>query len=244
VQIFPGADWTDTEIRVRVPLAAISGTLEIHPNSHGFFTQGQSLVPAVCVSPTATIRAFVDQFAILSVNATSPAGVQLVSPGFDTTLTLLVQHNQNVGRFKSIVIELLQGAFPDPQNLPVQRTLITQAECPIQILGSQLVREATLTCAVPIPESAEAFSGPFTFVVMLANDTGQVERTVLLATDASALIGDFDLDGTLTIADAAIGFRLARGEKPVLPEHLARDTNDDRVITNADALFVLHVLTQ
>lgn len=244
VTVSPGPDWTDTEIRVRVPQAAISGTLEIHPATHGFFTQGQSLIPAVCVSPPANIRAFRDQFSILSINAMSSAGVQLVSPGFDTTFTLLVEHHENFSRFASIVVELVQGAFPDPQNLPIERTLITQVECPIRILGSPLVREATLECAVPIPESAGAFAGPFTFIVTLADGSGEIERAVLLATDESALIGDFNFDGRLSIEDAAIGFRIARGVQPVLLEHLTRDTNDDNTISFPDALFVLHSLTE
>src|SRR3989344_3577514 len=149
VQVFPGPDWTDTEIHVRVPLTAISGPLEIHPSTHGFFTgANNALIPAVCVSPSATIQSFADQFAILSLNATTPSGIQLVSPGFSTLFTILAQHNDSVGRFDSIVVELIEGAFPDPNNLPLQRTVITQVACPVTILGSTSVKEATLSCSV------------------------------------------------------------------------------------------------
>lgn len=242
VQVARGPDWTETEIRVAVPQQAIAGTLEIHPNTHGFFGEGSTLKPAVCVSPPASILAFRDQFSLLTVNATTPGGVQLVSPGFSTTFILLVRHNDKVGRFAGIDVELLQGAFPDPQNLPLRRTVITQAKCPIEIVGSASAKEATLKCVVPVPESAGAFQGPFTFLVTLADDRGGTARAVLLDSGTSAMIGDFNLDGRLTVEDAAVGFRLARGTAAVQPAHLQRDTNKDGKITAEDALFVLHSL--
>ena len=244
VQIFPGADWTDTEIRVRVPLSAISGTLEIHPNTHGFFAAGTTITPAVCSSPAASIRSFQDQFSILSLNAVTPNVVQLVSPGFSTTFTIIAQHNENVGRFQSIVVELLDGAFPDPKNLPLKRTVIAQALCPVTILGSTAVREATIQCSVPVPASAASFPGPFTFLVTLADSKGGVDRAVLLDGGASAMSGDFNFDHSLSAEDAAIALRIARGATSVLPAHLARDTNNDNAITLADAIFVLHSLTR
>jgi hypothetical protein len=245
VQIFPGTDWTDTEIRVRVPISAISGPLDIHPNTHGFFSgQNGALTPAICVSPAASIQSFADQFAILSLNALSPNGVQLVSPGFTTNLSLIAQHNDNVGRFDSIVVELIQGAFPDPENLPLKRTVIAQAACPVTILGSTAVREATLNCSLPVPPSAGAFEGPFTFIVTLTDDAGGTERAVILDSGRSAMIGDFNFDHVLTIEDAVIGFRIARGTIPVQAAHLERDTNNDGAITMIDAFFVLHSLTR
>lgn len=245
VQVFPGADWIDTEIRVRVPLTAISGSLEIHPNTHGFFTgPNNALIPAVCVSPSASIQAFSDQFSILSLNATTPTGVQLVSPGFSTLFTLIAQHNDTVDRFDSIVVELVEGAFPDPANIPLQRTVITQVECPVTILGSTAVKEATLSCSVPVPANATQFPGPFTFIVTLTDDAGGIERATILDSGNSAMSGDFNFDGILTIEDAAVAFRISLGTVAQTTAHRDRDTNGDFVITNADALYVLHSLTR
>ena len=244
VQVFPGPDWTDTEVRVRIPLTAVAGTLEVHPNTHGAFSENGKITPAVCVSPPAAIRAFNDQFALLSVNATTPGGIQLVSPGFDTTFTLIVHHNDNVGRFKNIVVALLQGAFPDPATIPLERTVITQAACPVTILGSSAAKDATLTCAVPVPATAAAFQGPFTFFVTITDDRGESAASTLLDSGRSSMIGDFNADHFLTIDDAVLAFRLARGVTTVLPEHLLHDTNHDGRITREDALFVLHSLTR
>jgi hypothetical protein len=245
VQVFPGTGWTDTEIRVRVPLNAVSGVLAIHPNTHGFLTGSSGEpVPVTCASPPAFIRAFNDQFAILSINATTPDGIQLVSPGFDTVFTLIAQHNDRVGRLSKIVVELIHGSYPDANALPLRRTVITQTSCPVNIVGSAQAKEATLTCSVPVPQSAEEFMGPFTFVVTLFDNTGEGVRAVLLDSGRSALIGDFDVNGIISLADAVEARRLMDGRLSTTPNHLMRDTDGDGVITLADVLFVLHSLTR
>jgi hypothetical protein len=244
VQIPAGPNWSNTEITVQVPLNAVSGTLNIHPNSHGFIENNGVFTPVTCQSPPASIRAFKDQFSILSINGTSPNGVRLVSPGFDTSFALLVHHNDAVSRFDQVLVELVEGSFPDPNNLPVNRTLITQKSCSVQVVGSNSAKEATLTCAVPIPESAGTFQGPFTFIVTVFDDRGESARTVVLDSGSSSLAGDFNLDGILSIHDAAIAFRISRGSSVTLPEHLERDTDADGQITLTDALFVLHSLTK
>ncbi len=78
----------------------------------------------------------------------------------------------------------------------------------------------------------------------LTDDAGGSERAVLLDSGSSAMIGDFNFDRILTIEDAAVAFRIARGVIPQQQAHLERDTNDDGAITVADALFVLHSLTR
>ena len=244
VQVFPGPDFTDTDIRVRIPLTAVAGTLEVHPGTHGAFSENGKLVPAVCVSPPAAIRAFGDQFALLSVNATTPDGIQLVSPGFATTFTLIVHHNDAVGRFKNIVVALLQGAFPDPATIPLERRVVTQVACPVTILGSSAAKDATLTCSVPVPAAASALRGPFTFLVTITDDRGESAEATLLDSGRSSMIGDFNADRLLTIEDAVLAFRLAGGATAVLPEHLLHDTNNDGKITREDMLFVLHSLTR
>jgi len=245
VEVFPGADWTDREIRVRVPRAAISGTLQIHPHTHGFLEeQNGSLTPVTCASPPASIRAFKDQFAILSLQATPPDGVRLVAPGFTTELQLLVHHNDSLGRLENILVELLDGSFPDPNTLPVNRRVIASSTCPVTLPGGTNVQEGTLICRVVVPESASIFTGPFTFLVSVVDDLGSAKRAVLLAGGDSVLSGDFDLNGVLSIEDAVIARRIATGAQGASPAHLLRDTDQDRVITMNDVVFVLHSLTK
>lgn len=245
VEVFAGSDWLNNEIHVRVPLTAVSGVLHIHPNTHGYTeaTDG-SLTPVTCSSPPASIRAFKDQFSILSLQATPPDGVRLVAPGFETNLQMLVRHNDAVGRLKQIVVELLDGSYPNAQNLPLGRTVIAQSTCPVQVAGSTSALEATLFCGVTVPAGVEALTGPFTFLVTVVDDKGSSERAVLLASGDSALAGDFNLDGILSLEDVVIARRLATGSLQPQEAHLLRDTDHDRVITMNDVLFVLHSLTQ
>lgn len=244
VQVFTGPDWTDAQIRVRVPITAVSGTLEVHPNTHGSITVNGVSTPVACSTPPAAIRAFADQFSMLAVTASSPNGIQLVSPGFTTTLAITARHNDNVSRFRDVAVELLQGAYPDPQQIPLQRSVITRVHCPATVVGSPNARETTFTCAVPVPAGASAFRGPFTFVVTLTDDEGGDASATLLDGGESALLGDFDLDRKLTIKDAATALRISRGTFPAQPEQLTRDTNRDERITIDDALFDLHSLTR
>ncbi len=244
VEVFPGPDWTDTEIRVRVPRNAISGVLKIHPHTHGFLEENDVLIPVTCSSPPATIRAFKDQFAILALNARSQDGVRLVAPGHTTEFQVHVRHNDAIGRLTEVQVELLNGSFPNPDDLPVSRTVIAQTSCPATPLGSPSVKEGTLTCALDIPDDTFSFRGPFTFLVTVVDDQGGVERGVLLDAGESALAGDFNLDGYLSIDDAVVGRLLATGALTVQPEHILRDTNQDEVITMDDVIIVLHTLTQ
>ena len=245
VEIFPGADWTNHEIRVRVPLAAVSGVLQIHPHTHGFTEEeNNSLMPVTCSSPPASIRAFEDQFSILSLQATPPDGVRLVAPGYETRLQMLVRHNDSVGRLRQIVVELLDGSFPDASHLPLGRTVIAQSSCPVQVTGSTGAQESTLFCGVTVPENAATFTGPFTFLVTLIDDRGGSERAVLLAGGDSALAGDFTLDGIISLEDAVMARHLATGVLVAQASHLLRDTDGDRVITMNDVHFVLHSLTE
>jgi len=245
VEVFAGPDWSDDEIRVRVPLTAVSGVLNIHPHTHGFIESANgSLTPVTCSSPPASIRALKDQFSILSLQATPPDGVRLVAPGFETKLQMLVRHNDSIGRLRQIVVELLDGAFPNVNNLPLGRTVIAQSTCPVQSAGSATTSEATLFCGVTVPESAAVLTGPFTFLVTIVDDAGASERAVLVASGDSALAGDFSFNGILAIDDAVIARRLATGNLVVQENHLLRDTDGDRVITMNDVLFVLHSLTE
>lgn len=245
VEVFPGIDWTDTQIRVRVPRAAITGELRIHPHTHGF-TEGANgaLSPVECASPSASIRAFKDQFVILSLHGKGPQGTRLVAPGFSTELQVLVRHNDKISRLKTILVELLNGAFANPDNLPLDRTLIAQATCPVAASAGGNVQEALLLCTVPVPASASVYPGPYTFLVTVIDDQGGTERASLIAGGDSALAGDFDFDGSLTVADAVIARRLASGTTPVLDQHRKRDTDGDNAITMGDVLFVLHSLTE
>ena len=245
VEIFPGADWTNHEIRVRIPLAAVSGALQIHPHTHGFTEEGNSaLTPVTCSSPSASIRAFKDQFSILSLQASPPDGVRLVAPGYETRLQMLVRHNDSVGRLKQIVVELLDGSFPDVAHLPPGRTVIAQSNCPVQVTGSASAQESTLFCGITVPASAATFTGPFTFLVTLFDDRGDSERAILLSGGDSALAGDFTLNGIISLEDAVMARRLATGALTAQASHLLRDTDGDRVITMNDVHFVLHSLTE
>ena len=245
VEVFPGIDWTDTQIRVRVPRAAITGELRIHPHTHGFTEDANGgLIPVECASPSASIRAFKDQFAILSLHGKGPQGTRLVAPGFSTELQALVRHNEKISRLKTILVELFNGAFANPDNLPLDRTLIAQATCPVTASAGGNVQEALLLCTIPVPASASVYSGPYTFLVTVIDDQGNTEKASLIAGGNSALAGDFDLNGVLGIPDAAIARRLAGGTMPVLEQHRLRDTDGDRNITMNDVLFVLHSLTQ
>jgi hypothetical protein len=244
VQVSAGPDWTDTEVRVRIPLNAISGPILIHPNSHGSTDQGSSLVPVTCESPEANIRAFKDQFSILSLNGFGPQGVSLVSPGFESSFTIIAHHNDSVGRLSGVDVELVEGAFTDPDSVPLSRTVVANQSCPVQVTGSLRAKEATIECIVPIPESANAVSGPFTFIVSLYDDQGGTARAVLLDSGSSDLAGDFNLDGTLSIEDAVVSYRISNGSASETSEHRRRDVDGDGNITLSDSLSVLHSLTE
>ncbi len=245
VEVFPGSNWTDTEIRVRVPQNAISGDMRIHPHTHGFTeAQDGSLTAVTCNSPIASIRAFKDQFAILFVRATPPDGVRLVAPGFTTELQILVRHNENVGKLQKVLVELLDGSFSSPDSLPLNRTVIAQATCPVQPAAGGTVNEAVFLCGVPVPQSASVFHGPFTFLITVIDASGGTERAVLAAPGSSVIAGDFNFDGSITIEDAVIGRRLATGAQSTTSDHRLRDVDADNVITMIDVLYVLHSLTE
>ncbi len=244
VQVFPGPDWTNQIIRVRVPLFAVGGTLEIHPNTHGSITVNGVPTPVVCATPPASIRAFDDQFAILFVAGNAAEGVQLVSPGFTTKLFITARHNDRVSRFRDIDVELLQGAYLDPSLVPLQRTLVTRVHCPATVTGNTAARETVFTCDIPVPASASSFRGPFTFVVSLGDDTGGSDAATLVDGGMSSLIGDFDLDRVISIQDAVVAHRIVRGVQAAQPAQLERDTNRDGRITLDDVLFDLHSLTR
>ena len=239
VEVFPGADWRNTQIRVPIPVTAVSGKLSIHPHSHGNFDDGK----AVCETPQINIRGFDDQFALLSVAAQSPNSVQLVSPGYDTVFTANIHHNERVSRLKTIEVRLLEGFFPTLNSLPLDPRILTQTSCSIDVSGSANARDAISSCTVPIPENVTSARGPFTFLVILYDDLGESDSVVLVDSGESAMAGDFNFDHRLTAEDAVIAIRLVRGVVAITEEHLLRDPNNDGEITTADALFVLHSLT-
>lgn len=244
VEVFAGPDWTDTKIRVRVPISAEPGTLEIHPRTHGSVEENGVLVPVVCTSPTISILSINDQFAILNVTGRPQGGVRLVSPGYTTELQVLVHHNDKVSRLSKVLVELLDGSFPDAEDIPIGRKIIASTDCAASAPSSGSVKDATLKCDIPIPADALTYTGPFTFLVTVIDDQGNAQKAVLLDAGESVLAGDFNLDGMLSIADAVIARRIASGMMQATGDHLLRDTDDDGVITMADSIFVLHMLTE
>ena len=244
VEVFAGPDWTDTRIRVRVPISAESGTLEIHPRTHGFTEEGGVLIPVICTSPAVSILSVNDQFAILNVTGRPQDGVRLVSPGYTTELQILVHHNDKVGNLNNILVELLDGSFPDANDVSISRKIITSTSCSVSPPSGGNVKDATLMCDVPITEDALTYHGPYTFLVTVTDGQGNSQKAVLLDAGESVLAGDFNLDGILSIADAVFGRRLASGTMQAMEDHLIRDVDGDGEITMSDAIFVLHMLTE
>ena len=243
VQVFPGVNWTDTRIRVRVPLRATTGILKVHPNAHGFKDVSGEATAITCNSPIANIRSFSDQFDILAVAPIGQDAASLVAPGFATEFNILVQHNVSVGHLQSVKIELLDGAFTDPNNLPTNRTVIEDSTCNLAFDGS-VSREEMAQCSIPISSYVDFYDGPFTFLFTLSDSYGNTAKAVLLDAGESALIGDFNTDGRLTIEDAVFALRLSTGRMSTQQQHLLRDTDGDNQVTFSDVLFVLHSITQ
>jgi len=142
-----------------------------------------------------------------------------------------------------VKIELLDGAFTDPNNLPANRTVIEDSICNLAFAGS-VSREETVQCSIPISSYVDFYDGPFTFLFTLSDAYGNTARAVLLDGGESALIGDFNIDGRLTIEDAIFALRLTTGRMSVQQQHLLRDTDGDNQVTFSDVLFVLHSITQ
>ncbi len=244
VEVFAGPDWTDTKIRVRVPVTAVSSVLEIHPRTHGSVEEDGVLVPVVCTSPTISILAIDDQFAILNVTARPQDGVRLVAPGYTTEMQVLVHHNDRVSRFDRVLVELLDGSFPNADDVPISRKIITSTSCSASPVSGGNVKDATLTCDVEIPQDALTYHGPYTFLVTVIDDQGNSQKAVLLDAGESVLAGDFNMDGMLSIADSVFARRLATGAMQITEDHLLRDFDGDGEITMSDSIYILHTLTE
>jgi hypothetical protein len=243
VEIASGADWHHQEIRVRIPRAAVSGILQIHPNTHGSVEENGTSVPVSCDSPLVTMRSLKDQFSILALSARSAEGVRRVAPGFTTTLEAAVQHNDRIDRLQNVMVELLEGGFPDQNMVPINRRVLAQSSCPALPTPDGAVREGSLTCDIAIPAGIQVEKSPFTFLVTIIDDVGNVERATLVDAGTSVLAGDFSGDGMLTIADAVLARRIATGELSATSVQLLRDTDGDQQISMNDVLFILHSLT-
>ena len=115
---------------------------------------------------------------IVSLTAqTEPAHASPVAPGIITTFTLVVQHNGGIDRLSRVEVQLVEGSFPDPDTISLQRTVVVEQSCAITPQTPATV-EGIVLCPVTIPQSVANFMGPFTFIVTLIDDEGEIERAV------------------------------------------------------------------
>lgn len=254
VSLPPGLSWTDRSIRLTVPYVAGEGKLEVRPAGH--------VGKALCESPMLFVLRPEDQPSIISAKIVS-SGNRPVSPGFPTTIEVVASHPLGIDRLHVLDIELLEGSFPRVADVPLSRSVLARVQCDLrsQLPAVRTVAEGTFLCDIPVPQNLQSM-GPFTYFVRisggkdlpppppLADSGGGSLATslgiaaVLPVAGSSTLAGDFDADGTLTVADAAIVSRIVRGVLTPTREHKLSDTDGDGTITRSDLITILHFLAQ